>query len=249
MNRLDTAPSATLIAIRQTAVELGLADPQPIADDLIGVDVDALHEWFTVAARTRVCLWQGAGRLVDALPMLAGGWSSPAPSIAIGEQQRAGLASRDVVGAQVDAADATVATLRQSRVLATCALADAAAAIHATGWPPGEDLLRWASRAAQVAGDLRHGLRALSSTGGAVLAQRGRTADAGIGAAGRSAGPGGTASRPLKGRPPAPLMRSHRPPVHRTPLPRPAGLAARGSTAPTWTNLPRTCSPPISPPW
>ena len=124
---------------------MGLADPLPIADDLLGVDVDALHQWFTAAARTSVRLWQGAGRLADALPLLAAGWSSPAPALAIGGQQQAGLASRDVIGTQVDAADAAGATLRQSRVLADDALADAEGAIYGTGWPPGDDLLRWAA--------------------------------------------------------------------------------------------------------
>ncbi len=124
---------------------MGLADPLPIADEILGVDVDALHQWFAAAARTIVHLWQGTGRLADALPVLAAGWSSQAPVHAIDGQRQAGLASRDVIGAQVDSADAAGATLRQSRVLADDALADAEGAIYGTGWPPGDDLLRWAA--------------------------------------------------------------------------------------------------------
>ena len=153
----NTTPSAARSAIRQAALQMGLADPLPIADDLVGVDVDALHQWFTAAARTRVCLWQGADRLVDALPLLAAGWSSRAPALTIGGQQQAGLASRDVIGTQVDAADAAGATLRQSRLLADDALADAEGAIYGTGWPPGADLLRWAAenqRLLQVSGTI-----------------------------------------------------------------------------------------------
>jgi hypothetical protein len=139
------SPSVVRAAIRQAALDMGLADPLPIADEILGVDVDALHQWFAAAARTSVHLWQGTSRLADALPVLAAGWSSQAPVHAINGQRQAGLASRDVIGAQVDAADATGATLRQSRVLADDALADAEGAIYGTGWPPGDDLLRWAA--------------------------------------------------------------------------------------------------------
>ena len=132
-------------AIRQAAVDMGLADPLPIADEILGVDVDALHQWFAAAARTGVHLWQGTGRLADALPVLAAGWSSQAPLHAINGQRQAGLASRDVIGAQVDAADAAGATLRQSRGLADDALVDAEGVIYGTGWPPGDELLRWAA--------------------------------------------------------------------------------------------------------
>lgn len=143
---MSATSSAALTAIRQAAGQMGLADPLPIAQDLAGVDVDALHQWFTAASRTQIWLWQGASRLSDALPVLAGGWSSPAPAFAIGRQQQAGLDSRDIIGTQVDAADAAGATLRQSRMLADGALADAEGTIYRTGWPPGEDLLQWAGK-------------------------------------------------------------------------------------------------------
>ena len=55
-----------------------------------------------------------------------------------------------VVEHEVDAADQAVATLRQSRVLADAALADAEAALLGLGWPPGEDLLAWATRHDQL---------------------------------------------------------------------------------------------------
>ena len=152
MSRFHSAsPSATRAAIREAALELGLADPLPIADDLLGVDVDALHQWFTAAAKTRVCLWQGAGRLEDALPLVAAGWSSSAPALAIGGQHQAGLASREIIGSQVGAADAAGSTLRQSRLLADQALTDAETAILGTGWPPGEDLLVWAAKQLKLA--------------------------------------------------------------------------------------------------
>ena len=143
--RTTTPQSVTGAAIRQAALTMGLPDPMAIADDLLGVDVDALDEWFTIAARAQIWLWQGSGRLSDALPLLAGGWSATAPRLAISRQRQAGLASRDIIGAHVDAADGTAATLRQSRLLADDAVADATGRVRATGWPPGTDLLTWAA--------------------------------------------------------------------------------------------------------
>ena len=81
----------------------------------------------------------------DAVPLVGAGWSSPAPRLAITRQREAGLASRAVVAAQVDAADATVATLRQARVLADAELAEAEQTVLATGWQAGDDLLVWAA--------------------------------------------------------------------------------------------------------
>ena len=137
--------SPTVVAIGAVARQLGLPDPVANADDLINVDVDALDEWFALAARAQLWLYQGSTRLDDAVPLVGAGWSSPAPRLAITRQREAGLASRAVVAAQVDAADATVATLRQARVLADAELAEAEQTVLATGWQAGDDLLVWAA--------------------------------------------------------------------------------------------------------
>jgi hypothetical protein len=97
-----------------------------------------------VAARIRVLLWQGAERIADAIPVLAAGWSRPEPHAAIGRQREAGLAGRDIISRQVDAADEAVATLRQSRLLADSELSAAESAALGLGWIPPEDLLGWA---------------------------------------------------------------------------------------------------------
>jgi hypothetical protein len=132
------------VAIGQAAVAMGLPNPMEVADEILQVEVDALQEWFTVAARIRVLLWQGAERIADAIPVLAAGWSRPEPHAAIGRQREAGLAGRDIISRQVDAADEAVATLRQSRVLADSELSAAESAALGLGWIPPEDLLGWA---------------------------------------------------------------------------------------------------------
>jgi hypothetical protein len=132
------------VAIGQAAVAMGLPNPMEVADEILQVEVDALQEWFTVAARIRVLLWQGAERIADAIPVLAAGWSRPEPHAAIGRQREAGLAGRDIISRQVDAADEAVATLRQSRLLADSELSAAESAALGLGWIPPEDLLGWA---------------------------------------------------------------------------------------------------------
>ena len=136
--------SPAAVAIGQAAVAMGLPNPMEVADEILQVEVDALQEWFTVAARIRVLLWQGAERIADAIPVLAAGWSRPEPHAAIGRQREAGLAGRDIISRQVDAADEAVATLRQSRVLADSELSAAESAALGLGWIPPEDLLGWA---------------------------------------------------------------------------------------------------------
>jgi len=123
---------------------MGLPNPMTVAEEILQVEVDALQEWFAVAARIRVLLWQGAERIADAIPVLAAGWSRPEPQVAIGRQREAGLAGRDVISRQVDAADEAVATLRQSRVLADSEVSAAESAALGIGWIPPEDLLGWA---------------------------------------------------------------------------------------------------------
>ena len=136
--------SPAAVAIGQAAVAMGLPNPMEVADEILQVEVDALQEWFTVAARIRVLLWQGAERIADAIPVLAAGWSRPEPHAAIGRQREAGLAGLDIISRQVDAADEAVATLRQSRVLADSELSAAESAALGLGWIPPEDLLGWA---------------------------------------------------------------------------------------------------------
>src|SRR6476661_10379457 len=112
MSRLSAAEAAVGPAITHAALTLGLPDPMAVASELLDVDIDGLREWFAVTARTQVRLWQGAGRLADALPLLAGGWSSSAAQHAVGRQRDAGLAGHRIVEIAVDAADQAAATLR-----------------------------------------------------------------------------------------------------------------------------------------
>jgi hypothetical protein len=137
-------------AITQAALAMGMSDPVAVADELQGVDIDALREWFAVAAHTQLRLWQGAGRLADALPLLAGGWSSPAPRLAIGRQRDAGLTSHRIIEVAVDAADEAGSILRQCRALASDELSAAETALLGLGWPPAEDLMRWATWHSQL---------------------------------------------------------------------------------------------------
>src|SRR3954470_21858274 len=97
--------------ISLAAIRLGIADPIATADELRAVDVDSLDRWFTQAARIRVRLFQGADRLSDAVPLLAAGWSNPAAQITTGNHREAALASRQVVGRQVDSADLACSVL------------------------------------------------------------------------------------------------------------------------------------------
>jgi len=143
MSRLSAAEAAVGPAITHAALTLGLPDPMAVASELLDVDIDGLREWFAVAARTQVRLRQGAGRLADALPLLAGGWSSSAAQHAVGRQRDAGLAGHRIVEIAVDAADQAAATLRQCQVLADAELSAAQAALAALGWPPELELAMW----------------------------------------------------------------------------------------------------------
>ena len=142
---MASTPSVVLVAIAAAARQLGRPDPLTLSVDLLDVDVDALDEWFAVADRVRVRLWRGAAELSGSLSVLAAGWSNPAPRRSVLQQRAAGIASRDVLGPQVDAADQAASVLRQGRLLACADIADAEAAVTAMGWPPGEDLLLWAA--------------------------------------------------------------------------------------------------------
>jgi hypothetical protein len=142
---------AVRAAIAAAARQLGREDPSALARDLLEVDVDALDEWFGVAAKVQVQLWQGAGRLSDSLPLLTAGWSSPAPRLRVTDQRDAGRSSRDIIGPQVDAADRAAAILRQGRLLADGALSQADSGVFGLGWDSSTELLTWAADNDQLA--------------------------------------------------------------------------------------------------
>ncbi len=131
-------------AISDAATRLGHDDPVSGADELVAVDVGALRAWCTLTGTARHALSAGSDVLAEALPLLGGGWSSPAPRQAVERQRRAGLSARDVLGRQIDAAREVVGVLESARTSAHAALARAVTRIRGTGWPPGEDLLTWA---------------------------------------------------------------------------------------------------------
>lgn len=137
--------SLTRAAIADTARRLGHDDPVAVVDELVAVDVGALRAWHELTTAARQSLSDGTERLGHALPGLADGWSSPAPREAVQRHREAGLAARDVIGRQIDAALDTISTLESTRTSAPVELARAEDGIVGTGWPPGEDLLSWAT--------------------------------------------------------------------------------------------------------
>jgi hypothetical protein len=130
--------------ISLAAQRLGIDDPIVIAGELQAVDVDGLDQWFNQAARIAVQLFQGADRLSEVDPLLAAGWSNPAARVAVVDQREAAMASREVVGTQVSAADQAGSVLRHTRFLVEGELTSANAALIGVGWPPGQDLFSWA---------------------------------------------------------------------------------------------------------
>lgn len=148
-----TSSTPVLSAIGIAAGQLGEGDLVTIVEEIRQVDVGALEEWFRAARRVQLWLWQGAQRLSDALPPLAGGWSNPGPRLSITRQHDAGLNVRDILGTQVDAADNAASTLRQSRLHVDAGVSSAESAVLGMGWAPSEELLSWAGahdRVAQV---------------------------------------------------------------------------------------------------
>jgi len=139
----NSTPALSAIGI--AAGQLGQGDPVAIGDEIIQVDVEVLDQWFRTARRIQIWLWQGAHRLSDSLPPLAGGWSNPGPQLSISRQRDAAMAVREVLGTQVAAADNAVSTLRASRLHAEAALTGAQSSVSGLGWAPGEDLLSWAA--------------------------------------------------------------------------------------------------------
>lgn len=174
-----TAPSSVggsvRAAITDAAGRLGHGDPVAAVDDLAAVDVGGLRRWGDLAAAIGRSLTDGTERLGRALPMLEGAWSSPAPRAAVRRHQEAGRTAHDLVDRQVRAALEAADTLESTRTAARAELARAEEGIRATGWPPGQDLLIWASgngrlpAVAAAVGGLADGVRRLRARNDAVL--------------------------------------------------------------------------------
>lgn len=145
MSTSGAGDSVARAAITDAARRLGHDDPFAVVDDLVGVDVGGLRAWSGLTSNARQSLSDGTGRLTDALGPMAAGWSNPAPQRVIHRQREAGLAARDVLGRQVDAAQDVIGTLESTRLSAQAEVTGAEARILATGWPPGADLLGWAA--------------------------------------------------------------------------------------------------------
>lgn len=137
--------NAVRAAIAGAAVRLGLDDPVAAVDELTVVDVGALRGWREAAAGARRSLSEGSERLGHALPLMAQGWSSPAPMDAVQRHREAGLSARDVVDRHLSAVLEAIGTLESTRTSAQAELARTEDNVRATGWPPGEDLMLWAT--------------------------------------------------------------------------------------------------------
>ncbi len=127
------------------AHQLGTPQLADLADEMMGVEVDRLTEWFAVASAAAGALTLGAARLSDALGPLAAGWTSPAPRSALIRQYDAVLAAVGIIRRQVDVAGDTAETLRHNRSVADWVLSDAEGAVSRLGWTVGSDLLFWAA--------------------------------------------------------------------------------------------------------
>lgn len=137
--------STVATAIGDAARRLGFDDPVAAADELTEVDVGALRNWCAAAAATRHSLAAGGERLGHALPAMADAWSSPAPRDAVQRHRTAATSAGDVVDHHLAAARDTIATLESTRTSARAELARAEDGVRATGWPPDQDLLTWAT--------------------------------------------------------------------------------------------------------
>lgn len=155
-------------AITTAARQLGHDDPVATVDALVAVDVDALRGWRDAAADVRRSLADGSDRLGSALPVTAQAWSAVAPREAVRRHQEAALAARDTVDRHLAAAQDAIGTLESTRSSAQGELARAEDALRSTGWPPGEDLMAWASTNGRlpavgaVVGDLADSVRRLA---------------------------------------------------------------------------------------
>ncbi len=137
--------ASTRTAIAEAAARLGHPDPVAVVDELASVDVGGLRAWQELNAAVRQSLSGGVERLGHALPAVTDAWSSPAPRESVDRHRAAGVAARDVVGRQIDAALDTIGVLQAGSTAAPAELARASDAIVGTGWPAGEDLLTWAT--------------------------------------------------------------------------------------------------------
>lgn len=149
-------------AITDAARHLGHDDPVAVVDELTAVEVDALRRWRAAADATQRSLANGSDRLGHARSVLADAWSSPAPVAAVQRHRDAGRAAGLVIDRHLAAALETIDTLESTRASARSELANTEDGIRGTGWPPGEDLLTWAT----VSGHLP----AVTATIGALVA-------------------------------------------------------------------------------
>lgn len=133
------------VALSVAARQLGHDDPVVAVDALTAVDVGSLHAWRDAAAGVRRSLADGTDRLGSALPVTAQAWSAVAPREAVRRHHEAGLAARDTADRHLAAVQDAIGTLESTRTAARAELARAEDGLHSTGWPPGEDLLTWAS--------------------------------------------------------------------------------------------------------
>jgi len=167
--------SIVQVAIADAARRLGHDDPVAAIDEQTEVDVGALRGWRESVVPVRRALSDGSDRLGQALPVMAGGWSSQAPRDAVHRHREAGLTARDVVDRQLAAAMDAIGTLESTRAEAGSARARAEDSIRATGWPPGEDLVAWATVHGRLAavvtavGGLADTARQLRSRGDSAL--------------------------------------------------------------------------------
>lgn len=132
-------------AIADAARRLGHDDPVAAVDELTAVDVAALRRWCEEGAAARRSLARGSDRLGQAASVLAAAWSSPAPVAALHRHRDAGQAAVEVIDQHLAAAVETIDTLDSTRASARTELAHAEDGIRGDGWPPGADLLLWAT--------------------------------------------------------------------------------------------------------
>lgn len=138
-------------AITTAAAQLGHDDPVAAVDALAGVDIGALRGWRDVAAEVRRSLADGSERLGTALPVAAQAWTAQAPRDAVRRHQAAGLTARDTVDRHLAAAQDTIGMLESTRSSAPAELARAEDGLRSIGWPPGADLMAWATANGRLA--------------------------------------------------------------------------------------------------
>lgn len=172
---MTASGSLARAALADAARRLGHADPVAIVDELTEVDVRGLRTWHELTVAARQSLSAGVDQLGRAVPAVTQAWSSPAPRETVQRHREAGLAAREVIGRQLDAALETITALESTRISAPAELDRAEDRIVGTGWPPGQDLLTWATTAgclptvAATVGGLAQSVHQLRSRNDAAL--------------------------------------------------------------------------------